>query len=99
MARSKAAGPFPRLRWLPATMPAGGAVTIELEEGVPVLRASSVVQERIEALLQREREGSLSAEEAEEMDRYEEVDDYLSLVNRVVRSQYVAAGPLNAEGS
>ena len=78
--------PLPRLRSLPATLPLEGAVRIELEEGVPVFRASSSIQARIEELLLKQQETRLTTEEEEELDRYEEVDDYLSFVNRLIRN-------------
>ena len=78
--------PIPKLRRLPITLPLDGAVRIELEEGVPVFRASASVQERIEMLLRKQQEHGLTKEEEEELDRYEEIDEYLSFVNRVVRN-------------
>lgn len=78
---------FPRLQQLPTTLPAEGAVRIDIEEGVPIFRASAVVQTRIEALLAKQRRSGLSPEEDEELDRYEEVDDYLSFVNRLIRNR------------
>ena len=78
--------PLPRLRALPATFPLEGAVRIELEEGVPVFRASSSIQTRIEWLLLKEREVGLTAEEKGELDRYDEIDDFLSFINRTVRN-------------
>jgi hypothetical protein len=78
--------PIPRLHRLPATLPAEGAVRIKLEEGVPIFRASATVQARIEALLLKQRTSQLSVEEEDELDRYEEIDDYLSFLNRVVRN-------------
>lgn len=44
---------LPKLNHLPATLPEG-AVCIELEKGIPVFRASSVVQNHIEALLMKQ---------------------------------------------
>jgi 5-methylcytosine-specific restriction endonuclease McrA len=41
---------LPTLRHLPASLPVEGAVRIELQDGVPVLRASTVVQRRIATL-------------------------------------------------
>lgn len=76
---------FPRLDSLPGTFPLEGAVRIEMEEGVPLFRASSTVQNRIETLLIKHKDSGLSAEEETELDRYEEIDDYLSFLNRVVR--------------
>jgi hypothetical protein len=61
-------------------------VRIELEEGVPVFRASGAVRARLEALLLKQQMARLGAEEERELDRYEEVDDYLSFVNRLVRN-------------
>lgn len=77
---------LPRLQKLPTLLPLEGAVRIELEEGVPVFRASDVIQARIEDLIMKQSSGELSAAEEKELDRYEEIDDYLSFVNRVVRN-------------
>ena len=78
--------PFPRFHRLPAMLSVENAARIELEEGIPVLRASTAVQARIEMLLYKQRTSGLSAEEEEELDRYEDIDDYLSFLNRVVRN-------------
>jgi len=78
--------PLPRLRALPATLPLEGAVRIELEEGVPIFRASNSIQARIEKLLLKQRDAGLTVEEEEELNRYEEIDDYLSFINRVIRN-------------
>lgn len=59
---------------------------IELEEGLPVFKASRLIHARIEKLLLKQRGSRLSVEEEKELDRYEEIDDYLSFVNRVVRN-------------
>jgi hypothetical protein len=77
---------FPRLDSLPRSLPLEGAVRIEMEEGVPLFRASSTVQTRIETLLTKQQAAGLNAEEALELDRYEEMDDYLSFLNRVVHN-------------
>ena len=82
---------FPRLQQLPTTLPAEGAVRIDIEEGVLVFRASTVVRTRIEALLAKQRRSGLSTEENEELDRYEEVDDYLNFVNRLIRNRLHAS--------
>ncbi len=83
--------PLPQIEDLPATLPLEGAVRIELEEGVPVFRASNVVRERIEDLVIKQRAEGLSQGEEEELDRYEKIDDYLSFVNRVMRNIIQAA--------
>jgi hypothetical protein len=67
-------------------MPRDGAISMNLEEGTPVFRASIVVQERIQTLLLKQQTDSLSPTEIEELDRYEEIDDYLSHLNRIVRN-------------
>ena len=78
--------PFPKLQRLPVTLPIEGAVRLELQEGIPVLRTSTAVQKRITALLHKQQASELSAKEAEELDQYEGIDDYLSFLNRVVRN-------------
>lgn len=78
--------PLPQLRSLPAMLPLEGAVRIELEEGVPVFRASGVIRDRIEDLIAKQQREGLSQREEEEFDRYEEIDDYLSFANRVMRN-------------
>lgn len=84
--------PLPRLEALPADLPLDNAVRIELEEGVPVFKASTSIQDRIEMLILKLRQSRISAEEEKELDRYEEIDDYLSFVNRVVRNLMQAEG-------
>ncbi|MGB5960479.1 MAG: hypothetical protein WBG73_07475 [Coleofasciculaceae cyanobacterium] len=79
--------PLPlKLQNLPATFPIEGAVRIELVEGVPTFRASSVVQTRIETLLFKQQTELLNSDEEQELDAFEEIDDYLSFLNRVVRN-------------
>ena len=78
----------PKLHSLPASLPMEGAVRIELEEGVPIFRASQAIQARVEALLHKQQSSQLTLEEAQELDRYEEIDDYLSFLNRTVRNLF-----------
>ena len=59
---------------------------IDLEDGVPVFRASAAVPARIEALIDREREGVRSADERDELDGYEALDDHFSQLNRLARN-------------
>ena len=77
---------LPKLNCLPASLPIEGAVRIELEEGIPVFRASSMVQARIRELLSKQQDFTLCPNEEQELDCYEEIDDYLSFVNRTVRN-------------
>jgi len=79
---------LPTLQNLPTTFPIDGAVRIELAEGIPIFKASTTVQERIEALLNKQQSESLTLEENQELDRYEAIDDYLSFVNRTIRNLY-----------
>ena len=71
---------------LPNSLSLDGAIRIELMEGVPIFRASSLVQGRIEALLTKQKESAHTSEENKELDEYEELDDYLILVNRTIRN-------------
>lgn len=64
----------PVLRALPVTLPRVGAIEIELNQGVLIFRMSKTVQERIEELLEKQRESKLSAGKDEEMDQYDDVD-------------------------
>lgn len=77
---------IPKLHGLPLTLPRDGAVQLELEEGVLVFRVSQAVQDKIEALLHKQRSASFSVDEAEELQQYEEIDDYLSFINRLLRN-------------
>jgi hypothetical protein len=79
----------PQLHRLPQALPIDGAVRIELEEGIPIFRASVSVQDRIEALLTKQQEFCLNDDEEQELDAYEEIDDYLSFVNRTIRNLFL----------
>ena len=77
---------FCSLPELVQALPLDDAVRIVKSEGAVVFRATSRVQERIEVLLEKQREGHLEAGEEQELMAYEELDDLLSLVNRMVRN-------------
>ena len=77
---------LPKLTELPKSLPADGAISIVLVQGVPAFRASAAVVSRVERLLEREQEVGLNAAEAAELTQYEEIDDYLGYLNRVVRN-------------
>ena len=83
---SAEAFPVPVLVQLPASLPVEGALRLELQEGIPIFRASTVVQHRIATLVAALQTGALSAAEQAELDQYEDLDDYLSFLNRVVRN-------------
>jgi hypothetical protein len=78
----------PRLPDLPLSLPQEGAIRIELEEGIPIFRASSVVQQRIASLLSQLQAAELTPQEQAELDAYEAIDDYLSFINRTLRNAY-----------
>jgi hypothetical protein len=87
---------LPKFDYLPATLPLDGAIRIELEQGLPVFRASATVQQRIEALLHQQQETGLTAAELEELEQYAEIDDYLSFINRLVNRHPPADDPLQS---
>ncbi len=78
--------PIPRLESLPHTMPKEGAVSLDLLNGVPLFRASQTVQQHIQDLVDKQRDAGLDTAEHEELERYAEMDDYLSYLNRLVRN-------------
>jgi hypothetical protein len=73
----------PTLHGLPATLPRDGAVDLELHQGRLVFRISKRAQDRIEDLLEKQRNQALNASEEQELGQYEEIDDYLSFLNRL----------------
>jgi len=80
---------LPRLKALPQSLPLEKAVRIELQEGLPIFRASSLVQNRVEELLYKQRESKITAKEDQELSLYEELDDYLSYANRIMRNDFI----------
>ena len=88
--------PIPQLQRLPATLPLDNSVRLELEEGIPVFRATTTIQARIELLLNKQHKLQLSKSENQELDLYEEIDDYLSFVNRTVRNLILTQATLDA---
>ncbi|MCC5626921.1 hypothetical protein LC613_01425 [Nostoc sphaeroides CHAB 2801] len=77
---------LPNLQSLPATFPLEGAISIKLQEGIPIFKASNIVQNRIAALLAKQEISPLHPQEEQELDSYEEIDDYLSFLNRLARN-------------
>ena len=62
------------------------SVNLRIEQGVVIFRASKEMQNRIEELLEKLKNGSLKSGEAKELETYGEIDDYLSHVNRLIRN-------------
>jgi hypothetical protein len=80
---------LPKLENLRDTLPIEGAVRIELVEGIPIFKASTAVKNRIQELLDKQQTLPLNPEEEQELNLYEEIDDYLSFVNRTVRNLFL----------
>ena len=78
--------PIPSLDKLPKTMPQDGSISMVLQNGIPIFRASQSVIDRISELLDKQKNGILSKDEEADLDQYELVDDYLSHINRLVRN-------------
>ncbi len=77
---------LPKLKQLLLMLPSKNLVRLELQEGIPLFKATRSVQQRIELLLAKQRQERLTTTEREELDGYEELDDYLSFANRVMRN-------------
>lgn len=71
---------------LPTALRREGAINLEVEQGVIILRASKAVQDRIESLLNKQQSAKLTRSEKKELQQYEQIDDYLSLLNRLSRN-------------
>jgi hypothetical protein len=80
---------LPKLENLRDALPIEGAVRIELVEGIPIFKASTAVKNRIQELLDKQETLPLNPEEEQELNLYEEIDDYLSFVNRTVRNLFL----------
>ncbi len=91
--------PPPKLQILAQALPLDNVVRIELSEGAPIFRALPHIQERIEELLEKQQITTLTANEKRELAQYEELDDFLSLVNRLVRNLMQANGTSPAHAS
>lgn len=83
---SSAPAPFS----LPDTLPRDRAIELELVEGILIFRASQLVKDRIETLLDKQLSAGLTEAESQELDQYEELDDYLSYQNRLTRNHDLA---------
>ena len=73
-----------RLERLPKTLPREGAVRVELAQGVLVFRASRFFLERIGILTAKRNVAELTSEELQELQDYEELNNYLSWVNQTI---------------
>ncbi|MEG4045784.1 hypothetical protein [Microcoleus sp. Pol17_C1] len=78
-----------KLENLRDTLPIEGAVRIELVEGLPIFKAYTAVQNSIQELWEKQQTLPLNPDEEQELNLYEEIDDYLSFVNRTVRNLFL----------
>ena len=77
---------LPTFRAFPNALPLDNVVRIELQGELPIFKAMPWVQQRVTELIQQNSVAALSSEETRELDGYEEMDDFLSLVNRLIRN-------------
>ena len=75
----------PLLHHLPASLPLDGALRLELQDGVPVLRASATVHTGLPPYSGSTRTAPFPRRK-QRAGRYEELDEYLSFLNRMVRN-------------
>ncbi|MEG4031784.1 MULTISPECIES: hypothetical protein [unclassified Microcoleus] len=80
---------LPKLENLRDTLLIEGAVRIELVEDIPIFKASTTVKNRIQELLDKQQTFPLNSDEEQELNLYEEIDDYLSFINRTVRNLFL----------
>jgi len=77
------------LHRLPNSLSLEGSIGIELAKGLLVFRISTKIQERIETLIAQKTESDLTSEEATELEQYQELVDYLNLVNETMRKAFL----------
>ena len=77
---------IPKLHHLPNSPARRNVVEIELEKEVLIFRASKSARNRIEDLLNKQKQIGLTESEKSELQEYEEIDDYLSYLNRLTRN-------------
>ncbi len=80
---------LPEIKNLANSLPLEGAFIMDLQDGIPVFRASNHIRDRVEFLLFKEKESELTDNETMEFNQYEEMDDFLSFLNRVIRNLYI----------
>lgn len=77
------------LHRLPNSLPSEGSIRIELVKGLLVFRISTKIQERIETLIAQKTESALTSEEATELEQYQQLVDYLNLVNETIKKAFL----------
>jgi hypothetical protein len=77
------------LHRLPNSLPSEGSIGIELVKELLVFPISTKIQERIESLIAQKTESGLTSKEATELEQYQELVDYLNLVNETMRKAFL----------
>ncbi|MEM8603435.1 MAG: hypothetical protein AAGF24_06320 [Cyanobacteria bacterium P01_H01_bin.121] len=80
---------LPELQSLARLLPSEELVRLELEDGIPIFRASEQIQTTIDSLLAKQQDAGLSTAEHHQLDGYEELNDYLTFVNHTLRNLYL----------
>jgi hypothetical protein len=77
------------LHRLPNSLSIEGSIGIELVQGLLVFRISTKIQDRIETLIAQKTESALTSEEETELDQYQQLVDYLNLVNETIKKAFL----------
>ena len=77
------------LHRLPNSLSIEGSIGIELVKELLVFRISTKIQERIETLIAQKTESALTSEEETELDQYQQLVDYLNLVNETIKKAFL----------
>jgi hypothetical protein len=77
------------LHRLPNSLSIEGSIGIELVKGLLVFRIFTKIQDRIETLIAQKTESALTSEEETELDQYQQLVDYLNLVNETIKKAFL----------
>ena len=77
------------LHRLPNSLRSEGSIGIELVKKLLVFRISTQIQDRIETLIAQKTASALTAEEETELDQYQQLVDYLNLVNETIKKAFL----------
>jgi hypothetical protein len=77
------------LHRLPNSLSLDGSIGIELVKGVLVFRISTKIQDGIETLSAQKTQSALTSEEETKLDQYQQLVDYLNLVNETIKKAFL----------
>ena len=77
------------LHRLPNSLSIEGSIGIDLVKGLLVFHISTKIQDRIETLIAQKTESALTSEEETELDQYQQLVDYLNLVNETIKKAFL----------